>query len=305
VTVPPRSGVLPVDKGPGITSFQVVAHLRRLLRVSRVGHGGTLDPDATGVLPILVGEATKLTPYLIDLDKEYVATVRLGVRTATQDLSGPVIEARPVPDLDPPALAAVLGRFTGVIRQVPPMYSALHHAGQRLHQLARAGVSVEREPRAVRVFAIHLESIALPQFTIRVTCGKGTYIRTLAADIGDVLGCGAAVARLVRTRVGPYQLKAAVGWDEVREARVGDGLRARILAPDTALASMPAVRLAAGAARRFLHGQAVAAGEAGAGLVRVYAEDGHFLGVGASGPVTVRPERLFDAHPSGTDVPSR
>jgi tRNA pseudouridine55 synthase len=299
------SGVLPVDKGPGVTSFQVVAHLRRLLRVSRIGHGGTLDPDATGVLPILVGDATKLTPYLVDLDKEYVATVRLGVRTETQDLSSPVIEARPVPPLEPPAIAAVLARFTGVIRQVPPMYSALHRAGRRLYELAREGVSIEREPRPVTVSAIQLESVALPLFTMRVTCGKGTYIRTLAADIGDALGCGAAVARLVRTRVGPYPLGAAVAWDEVWQAQSGDALRTRLLSPDSALASMPAVGLAAGAVRRFLHGQAVAGGEAGSGLVRVYSEDGRFLGVGAAGPGTVRPERLIDAHRPGPDIVSR
>jgi tRNA pseudouridine55 synthase len=305
VSAPVTSGVLPVDKGPGVTSFQVVAHLRRLLRVPRIGHGGTLDPDATGVLPILVGEATKLTPYLVELDKEYVATVRLGVRTETQDLSGRVVETRPVPDLEPPAIAAVLGRFVGVIRQVPPMYSALHHAGRRLHELAREGVSVEREPRPVSVSAIHLESVALPLFTIRVTCGKGTYIRTLAADIGDVLGCGAAVTRLVRTRVGPYELRAAVAWDEVWQARTGDALRTRILSPDTALASMPDVRLSAGVVQRFLHGQTVPGGEAGSGLVRVYSEDGQFLGIGAAGPGTVRPERLIDAHRPGPDVVSR
>jgi tRNA pseudouridine55 synthase len=298
-----RSGVLPVDKGPGLTSFQVVVHLRRLLRTSRIGHGGTLDPDATGVLPILVGEATKLTPYLVDLDKEYVATVRLGVRTETQDLSGPVIETRAVPDLDGPAIAAVLGRFTGVIRQVPPMYSAVHHAGRRLHELAREGISVEREPRLVTVSSIELKSVNLPLFTMLVTCGKGTYIRTLAADIGDVLGCGGALARLVRTRVGPYRLEEAVAWDEVRQARTGDGLWTRMLSADTALASLPSVRLPAAVVRRFLHGQTVIGD--GNGRVRVYAEDGQFLGVGVAGRGTVRPERLIDAHRPGPDVVSR
>jgi tRNA pseudouridine55 synthase len=303
VSGPARSGVLPVDKGPGVTSFQVVAHLRRLLHAPRIGHGGTLDPDATGVLPILVGEATKLTPYLVDLDKEYVATVRLGVRTETQDLSGPVIETRAVPDLGEPAIEAVLSRFTGVIRQVPPMYSAVHHAGRRLHELAREGISVEREPRLVTVSAIQLESVTLPLFTMRVTCGKGTYIRTLASDIGDVLGCGGAVARLVRSRLGPYRLEDAVAWDEVRQAPAGDGLWTKILSPDTALASMPAVRLPASLVRRFLQGQVVPGD--GAGRVKVYADDGHFLGVGVAGPGTVRPERLIDAHRPGPDVVSR
>ena len=168
-----RAGILPVEKGPGVTSFQVVAHLRRVLRVQRIGHGGTLDPAATGVLPILVGEATKLTPYLVDLDKEYVATVRLGVTTETQDLTGTVLETHPVPALDAPALEAAVVPFVGRIQQVPPMYSALHRDGKRLYELARQGVEVEREPREVIVHSIRLESVALPDFVIRVRCGKG------------------------------------------------------------------------------------------------------------------------------------
>lgn len=293
------SGVLPVEKGPGVTSFQVVARVRRLLRAAKVGHGGTLDPPATGVLPILLGEATKLTPYLVDLDKEYVATVQLGVVTDTQDLTGTVIERRPVPELSRAAVAAVLSRFTGVIRQVPPMYSALHHQGRRLHELARAGVSVEREPREVTVRSLLLEGIDLPMLTVRATCGKGTYVRALAADIGEVLGCGAAVAGLVRTRVGPYRLEAAVAWSDLQEARTGQGLRPRILAAETALGAMPEVRLAPGGAARFRHGQP--APGPGTGLVRVYGEDGFFLGVGRAEGGAVRPERLIHADRPGTD----
>ncbi|HKW95530.1 MAG TPA: tRNA pseudouridine(55) synthase TruB, partial [Methylomirabilota bacterium] len=208
-----RSGVLPVEKGPDVTSFQVVAHLRRVLRAPRIGHGGTLDPAATGLLPILIGEATKLTPYLVELDKEYVATVRLGVTTETQDLSGAVLETTPVPALDAAALEAALARFVGRIHQVPPMFSALRRGGKRLYELARQGVEVEREPREVTIHSIVLESVALPDLVIRVRCGKGTYVRTLAADLGAALGCGGALAALVRTRVGPYTLETAVTWD--------------------------------------------------------------------------------------------
>src|SRR5207247_2769099 len=143
VTSQSSSGVLPVDKGAGLTSFQVVAHLRRVLRAAKIGHGGTLDPAATGVLPILIGEATKLTPYLVDLDKEYLATVRLGVSTDTQDLSGTVLETRPVPAMGAAVIEQALQAFVGSIRQVPPMYSALHHEGRRLYELAREGVEVE------------------------------------------------------------------------------------------------------------------------------------------------------------------
>ena len=297
-----RAGILPVEKGPGVTSFQVVAHLRRVLRAPRIGHGGTLDPAATGVLPILIGEATKLTPYLVDLDKEYVATVRLGVTTETQDLAGAVLETRAVPALDAPALEAALAPFVGVIQQVPPMFSALRRGGKRLYELARQGVEVEREPREVTVHAIQLESVALPDFVIRIRCGKGTYVRTIAADVGAALGCGAALAGLVRTRVGPYALGAAVSWDEVRETRSGERLWPRLLPPDSALAALGAVRLDADAARAFAHGQAVASRDRVSGLLRVYGPDGGLLGVGQGLGDRVKPERLLHADPPRPSV---
>jgi tRNA pseudouridine55 synthase len=292
------SGVLAVEKGPGVTSFQVVAHLRRVLRAPRIGHGGTLDPDATGVLPVLIGEATKLTPYLVDLDKEYVATVRLGVTTATQDMSGAVLGTRPVPDLDPETVETVLGRFVGVISQVPPMYSALRHGGRRLYELAREGQHVERAPRPVAVHAITLEALALPELRIRVRCGKGTYVRTLAADIGEALCCGAALSALVRTRVGPYTLADAVSWDEVRDARHGAVLWPRVLGCDSALPSFPALRLDSPAAIKLAHGQTVAAPDVPDGLVRVYGPDARFLGVGLAHSASVKPERLLHADPA-------
>jgi tRNA pseudouridine55 synthase len=289
-----RSGVLPVDKGAGLTSFKVVAHLRRVLRAPKIGHGGTLDPAATGVLPILVGEATKLTPYLVDLDKEYLATVRLGVTTDTQDLSGTVLATQPVPAMGAADIERALLAFVGSIRQVPPMYSAIHHEGRRLYELAREGVEVERRPREVTVHSIALESLALPDFTIRVRCGKGFYVRTLAADLGAALGPGGVLASLVRTRVGPYRLEEAVSWDVVREARSGSALWPRLLPPDSALGVMPDVRLSSPEARAFVNGQSVAHGGA-AGPVRVYDPDGAFLGIGARRGDLVKPERLLHA----------
>ena len=298
---PQRSGILPVEKGPGVTSFQVVAHLRRILRAPRIGHGGTLDPAATGLLPILLGEATKLTPYLVDLDKEYVATVRLGIVTESQDLSGAVLETRPVPALDAAAIEQALAPFVGVIRQVPPMFSALRKGGKRLYELARQGLEIEREPREVRIDSIHLESVALPHFVIRIRCGKGTYVRTLAADVGAALGCGAALAALVRTRVGPYRLDDAASWDEVREARSGDRLWPRVLPPDTALGALAAVRLDAVCARAFVHGQAVVVPARTSGRLRVYGPDG-LLGVGQGLGDRVKPERLLHADPERSSV---
>ena len=295
------SGVLPVDKGAGLTSFQVVAHLRRLLRVPKMGHGGTLDPGATGVLPILIGEATKLTPYLVDLDKEYLATVRLGIATDTQDLTGTILETRPVPALQRSDVERTLRGFVGPIRQVPPMYSALHHEGQRLYELARKGLDVERQPREVMVHAIALELMALPDLVIRVRCGKGFYVRTLAADLGAALGPGGSLASLQRTRVGPYRLEAAVPWETVREARDGGLLWPQLLPPDSALIGMPELRLADAPARAFLHGQAVAvqgAADPGDGvLLRVYGPDGAFLGIGSRRGPSVKPDRLLHADP--------
>jgi tRNA pseudouridine55 synthase len=297
-----RSGILPVEKGPGVTSFQVVAHLRHLLRAPKIGHGGTLDPEATGVLPILIGEATKLTPYLTLLDKEYLATVRLGVITDTQDMAGATLETRPVPTLDRGAIEATLRGFVGVISQVPPMYSALRRGGRRLYELAREGIIVDREPRQIVVHAIALEAVELPELTLRIRCGKGTYVRTLAADLGAALGCGGALASLIRTRVGPYVLATAVSWTELDAAPVGEALWARLLPTDSALVAYPAVHLDPAQAARFIHGQAVAVRGVPEGPLRVYSPDGTCLGVGLGRGETVKPERLLHADPARPSV---
>ncbi|HKZ07738.1 MAG TPA: tRNA pseudouridine(55) synthase TruB [Methylomirabilota bacterium] len=301
----PRSGILPVEKGAGVTSFQVVAHLRRLLRAPKVGHGGTLDPDATGVLPILIGEGTKLTPYLTALDKEYVATARLGITTDTLDASGRILSTRPVPAIPAEAVKGVLARFVGEIEQVPPMYSALHHEGRRLYELAREGAEVERAPRRVTVHAIALESLALPELTFRVRCGKGTYVRVLAADLGEALGTGAALSALVRSRVGPYRLDDAVPWDVLREARDGTALWARVLPLDSALGDLPAVTLDARAARAFVHGQSVPARATLHGPARVYGPEGVLLGLGVGQGAALKPERLLHADTSRAPVVPR
>ena len=296
------SGILPAEKGPGVTSFQVVARLRRLLRAPKIGHGGTLDPDATGVLPILIGEATKLTPYLAELDKEYLATVRLGVITDTQDMTGAVLEIRPVPALDRGAIEETLHRFVGTISQVPPMYSALRRGGRRLHELAREGITIDREARQITVHAITLEALDPPELTMRVRCGKGTYVRTLAADLGALLGCGGALVSLIRTRVGPYALVDAVRWAELDAPDAGDALWARVLPWDSALVSYPAVHLGAAETVRFAHGQTVPCPRGPEGYVRVYSSDGSCLGVGLGRAGTVKPERLLHADPPRPSV---
>jgi len=303
------SGVLVVDKAPGGTSFDVVALVRRRLRVRRVGHAGTLDPGATGVLAILIGEATKLAPYLTEQDKEYVATLRFGIATDTQDLTGRVLAEAPVPPLTVASLTEATRPFVGRIQQVPPMYSAVHHEGRRLYELAREGREVPRQPREVVVHAITVEEVTPPTARLRIVCGKGTYVRALARDLGAALGCGAVVERLVRTRVGPYTLADAVRGDELGRLEPA-AIWARVRPPVSALAAWPQVRLDARATVAFLHGQTVSAPPGlppGARHVAVHGAGGGFLGVGEllAGGRLVKPERILHAdHPGPRVLPA-
>ena len=293
-----RSGVLVVDKGRGATSFDVVAIARRRLGVRRIGHAGTLDPDATGVLPILIGEATKLTPYLVDQDKEYLATIRFGVTTDTHDVSGRVLSESAVGDLTSARLEQACREFVGRIKQVPPMYSAVHHQGRRLYELARAGIEVERAPREVVVRSILIEKLDGPRATLRVVCGKGTYLRVLAADLGAALGCGAAVDSLVRCRVGAFELREAVSWRELTEG-AGD-LWSKVRPAEAALSGWPVVRLDGPGAATFGHGQpadVIPAAAATEGFVRVHDLAGPMIGVGElmAGGSKVKPVRILHA----------
>jgi tRNA pseudouridine55 synthase len=299
------TGILVVDKTSGVTSFDVVAVVRRRLGLKRVGHAGTLDPDATGVLPMLLGEATKLMSYLADQDKEYVSTLRLGVTTDTGDLSGRVVAEAPVPAVDRAQVELACRPFVGRIKQVPPMFSAVHHGGRRLYELAREGVEVVREPREVVIHTIDVQDVTPPHVRLRVVCGKGTYLRTLAADLGAALGCGAAVERLVRTRVGPFALDEAVPWPAL-VGEPGAELWARVRPAEAALSDWPALRLDARAMSRFEHGQSfdiVPAQTAPGALVRVHAGAGRLVGVGevVDGGRT-RPVRVLHADPAGTRV---
>ena len=300
------SGVLVVDKGPGSTSFDVVALVRRQLGVRRVGHAGTLDPAATGVLPILIGEATKLTPYLMDQDKEYLATVRFGLTTDTHDASGRVLAEVEVPRFERRELEDACRPFVGRIKQAPPMYSAVHHEGQRLYELARKGIEVARAPREVFVRSITVEEVAPPRATLRVVCGKGTYVRVLAADLGAALGWGGAVERLVRCRVGPFELDGAVPWAELQHGP-GPELWLRVKPAEAALADWPAVTLDRDATEAFVHGQAVdvvpPAGDEGR-YVRIHDRAGALIGVGAltAAGSKVRPVRILHADRPRTRV---
>ncbi len=248
-------GILVIDKPAGPTSFQVVQQVRRYLGVKKVGHLGTLDPFATGVLPLCLQEATKLTPFLLDFPKTYCATMVLGVATDTQDLTGTVISRAsqlPAPEAIGPALAALVGEHW----QTPPMYSAVQVQGRRLYQYARQGLSVAVPPRAVRIHDITLESISLPEVTFTVTCSKGTYIRTLAADLGRQWGCGAHLKALRRLQVGPFTLDQAIPLPTAA-AGAASSLWEHLIPMEACLPHLGTIEVDAHTAGRLRQGQAV------------------------------------------------
>jgi tRNA pseudouridine55 synthase len=256
---PEVHGVLNVFKPAGMTSHDVVDAVRKILGVQRVGHTGTLDPQATGVLPLCVGRATRVAQYLTQADKEYVMTLRLGVTTDTLDAAGRETGRAEAVDVTREQLLAVLPRFTGTIQQVPPLYSAKKVQGERLYRLARRGQTVERQPVPVTVHALELLDFAPPLVRLRVICAKGTYARSLCDDIGRALGCGGHLQDLVRTRSGRFTVDQAVTLPDL-EARAAAGRLGELLLPIAdALAHLPAVRVAPEAGPLLLHGSSVPA----------------------------------------------
>ncbi|SDC06009.1 tRNA pseudouridine synthase B [Cupriavidus sp. YR651] len=307
-TRPPRlprrdvHGVLLLDKPLGLSSNDALVRAKRLLRANKAGHTGTLDPLATGLLPLCFGEATKFSQDLLDADKTYEAAVRLGATTTTGDAEGDIVTERPV-TCDRAALDVAIARFTGVIEQVPPMYSALKKDGRPLYEYARAGQTVERAARTVTIHALTLLDVTLqdaaPGFTMRVTCSKGTYIRTLAEDIGEALGCGAHLVALRRTAVGDLTLAGAVTLEQIDQQ--ADEARPAMLAPvDALLQRCPSVHLDDAAMGRFLQGQRIARRDLPADteidegeLARVYGDAPlRLLGVARMREGALRPERL-------------
>jgi tRNA pseudouridine55 synthase len=250
------TGLVVLDKPAGMTSFAAAAAVGRALGEQRVGHGGTLDPMATGVLPVCLGEATKLAAFLLGGDKEYEAELAFGVATDTLDADGAVVARGETAQLSEQAIRCALGAFVGTITQRPPMYSAVRIGGQRLHELARAGVQVERAPRTVVVDAIDLlEFGAGPRARLRIACGKGTYIRVLAADLAEALGSCGHLAALRRTRSGPFSIGQAIALDAVTKAAV--------LPMQAALPSWPRFELGSDLERRIRAGQRIPAREIG------------------------------------------
>lgn len=273
-------GVLLLDKPLGLTSNDALQKVRRLFSAAKGGHTGTLDPLATGLLPLCFGEATKFSADLLDADKTYEAVLKLGVTTDSGDAEGAVTATVAV-DVAESDIFSVLPRFVGDIRQIPPMHSALKRNGRPLYELARQGIEVERAPRPVTVYAIDCLGFAGDLLSLRVACSKGTYIRVLAADIGQALGCGAHLTALRRTRVGDLELAGAVTLAAL-EALDEAGRAGRLQPVDALLRSLPVVTLTGEAAERFRHGNPVDLQPGLGGKIRVYA-DGRLIGVGEPG----------------------
>lgn len=288
-------GLLLLNKPSGITSNRALQTVRRLLNAKKAGHTGSLDPAATGMLPLCFGEATKVCAYLLNADKIYRVTARLGSATDTGDADGKEIKTAAVPELSAEDWNGILQGFLGQSMQIPPMYSALKKDGIRLYELARKGEVVEREPRSIRIDEIQLLEVAGTRLVFRVACSKGTYIRVLVEDIAHKAGTVAHTARLHRESVGDFKSDAMLDMSAV-EALAEQGpepLRAKLLPADVALANMPGVTVSADDAARFCGGQQVAA-EGQKGLARVYASGHKFLGVGElSGDGQLAPRRVF------------
>ena len=272
-------GVLLLDKPAGISSHTAVQRVRRLFEARKAGHTGTLDPLATGLLPVCLGEATKFSHALLDADKTYLATIRLGVDTVTGDLEGEIRAQAPVDVSEEQARAALIP-FVGEILQVPPMYSAIKRGGQPLYKLARAGRELPRAPRRVRVRELALIRFAPPDLHVTVTCSKGTYVRVLAQDIGRKLGCGGCLAALRRTAVGEFSDAANLVSLERLETMSEEERSAQLLPEDALLASLPRLDLGAEEALRVGRGQGIERDETRApGLVRIYGPGREFLGM--------------------------
>lgn len=280
------NGLIIVDKPAGWTSHDVVGKLRGIFHEKRIGHSGTLDPMATGVLPVFVGRATRGVEFCESDEKEYVAGLKLGMTTDTQDVTGAVLSETPC-EVSVCALQEALDQFKGEITQIPPMYSAVKIGGKKLYELARRGVEVERKPRAVQIRELELLQFDGADALLRVVCSKGTYIRTLCDDIGKALGCGGTMSSLRRTRAGRFSEETAVTMDEIQRAAGSGDLEALLKPVDMLFEAYPAYYLDPGQERKCLNGAPFPAADFTGGYCRVYSGGGRFLmlGYGENGAI--------------------
>jgi tRNA pseudouridine55 synthase len=276
-------GVLLLDKPAGLSSNQALQRVRRLYQAKKAGHTGNLDPFATGMLPICLGEASKTAGFMLEASKVYRATARLGEATETGDTEGEVIETCAVPELDFASVSQAMQRFIGEVEQVPPMYSALKHQGQPLYRLAREGRVVERKARRVRILSLDLLRLEPPELEFRVHCSKGTYVRTLAEDLARKLGTCAHLQELRRERVEPFDIEGMRTLPQLEELAEHDRLDDALLPVDSGLPAWPRIELDAAEAQRFQHGNPVSRPAGFEGNVRVYGPGDHLLGLGARG----------------------
>lgn len=269
------SGIIIIDKPQGWTSNDVVSRLRRVFNTRRIGHGGTLDPMATGVLPVFVGRATRGVEFFEHAEKTYETTLRFGITTDTEDTTGKVLTERPV-SLTKEDVLGILPQFRGEIMQIPPMYSALKVNGQKLYDLARKGREVERQPRPITIHELELLDFSGNEARLRIRCSKGTYIRTLCKDIGEALGCGGCMAQLRRVRAGEYTLDGAIPLERLlAESDAGMDVKHYLIPIDTMFASVPRLNLTKNQARAVRNGGSFSWDKAG--RWRVYGPEGEFL----------------------------
>jgi tRNA pseudouridine55 synthase len=296
----PIDGIFNIDKSPGMTSHDVVARVRRIAGQKRVGHAGTLDPAASGVLPILLGQATRVAEYLSESGKAYRATIRFGIETDTYDAEGQVVRETEVA-IERADIEQVLPDFLGEQMQRPPIYSALKRDGQRLYALARAGKSVEVEPRPVIIDTLEIVRWEPPTLVLDISCGKGTYIRSLAHDLGERLGSGAHLAALIRTRSGPFDRATSVSLDALAAAFQDGSWRDYCFAADEALLDWQAAILNDASESRMRQGQPLASPTgpptATSGLLRAYSADGRFLGIFRRDGANWQPHKVLMAVP--------
>lgn len=291
------NGIVLLDKPLNLTSNRALQTVKRLFNAAKAGHTGSLDPLATGLLPLCLGEATKISGFLLDADKSYRATIKLGVKTSSADAEGDVIETRVVENYSDKQIQSAVQQFIGEIEQVPPMHSALKVDGQPLYKLAHQGKEIERQSRQVHIYAIEVLRYEGDEIDIAVDCSKGTYIRTLAEDIGEALGCGAHLSALRRTETGPFKLEDSITLEELeKRAEAGFEQLDSVLQPaEDALEDWESVNLSPDAAYYLCRGQAVLVPKAPtSGLVRLFSEEKGFLGIGEIlDDGRVKPRRLF------------
>ena len=288
-------GIVLLDKRQGISSNKALQEVKRLYNANKAGHTGSLDPLATGLLPVCLGEATKVSAYMLEDDKRYQTVIQLGIMTDTGDVDGVVIAEKAIPDISQQKLSECLEHFVGEIGQVPPMYSALKLNGKKLYELAREGITVERKARKITIYAIEILSFSNGLLTLDVRCSKGTYIRTLAEDIGHYLGCGATVKELRRTEAGQFKISDARVIEQLHEIESDEALQSILVAVDKPLQFMPAIQVSQTEADLVQQGQRIPCPEGNndLGMCRLY-HAGQFLGLGEMlMDAKIQPRKLF------------